>query len=138
MSLKKDAVQTKSKRPGSSTIFYIGAIIVIIIGIAYLVTNIILFQKTVVQYTTQGYPIATVVNQLLPSQLLPGIYEPIGVYGGIALILFAVGIINHKISKCLSMMYNVEATESDFSSNDSYDSNAVNGLDPAINESESN
>lgn len=108
----------RSKRPGSTTVLYIGAIIVTIIGIAYLVTNIILFQKTVAQYTAQGYTAATVISQLLPGQLLPGIYEPVGVYGGIALIMFGAGIINHKISRCLSMESGVETENFDLKDNE--------------------
>ena len=118
MAFKRNAALKKSKRPGSTTVLYIGAIIVTIIGVAYLVTNIILFQKTVAQYTAQGYPAATVISQLLPSQLLPGIYEPIGVYGGIALILFGAGIINHKISKCLSMDSGAETEDFEVGDND--------------------
>ena len=104
MSFKRDEGLKISKRPTSSIVFYFAAIVVAIIGISYFVTNIVLFQNTVAQYVAQGYPAAVVVNQLLPSQLLPGIYEPIAVYGGIALILFGVGLINQKISKCLKML----------------------------------
>lgn len=107
MRFKRDDALKKPKRPAGSIVLYVAAIAVTIIGVAYLVTNIVLFQKTVVQYVAQGYPADAVVSQLLPTQLLPGIYEPIAVYGGIALILFGVGMINQKISKCLRMLGNL-------------------------------
>lgn len=104
MRIKRDKALKKSKRPAGSNVLYVASIVVAIIGIAYLATNIVLFQNDVAQYVAQGYPAATVVSGLLPSQLLPGIYEPIAVYGGIALILFGAGMINQKISKCLKML----------------------------------
>ena len=113
--LKKDVALKKSKRPAGSIVLYIASIVVTIIGVAYLGTNIIMFQKSVAQYVAQGYAAADVTSQLLLSQLLPGIYEPIAVYGGIALILFGAGMINQKISKCLNMLADpgVEDTEPD-------------------------
>ena len=115
MRFKRDGALKKSKRPAGSIVLYVAAIVVTIIGVAYLVTNIVLFQKSVAQYVAQGYAAADVASQLLPSQLLPGIYEPIAVYGGIALILFGAGMINQKISKCLKMLgdLGVEGAELD-------------------------
>jgi len=104
MRFKRNEALKKSKGPAGSIVLYVAAIVVIIIGVAYLVTNIVLFQKSVAQYVAQGYTTADVTSQLIPSQLLPGIYEPIAVYGGIALILFGAGMINQKISKCLKML----------------------------------
>lgn len=103
MKFKKDEALKKSKRPAGSIVLYIAAIIVAIIGIADLVTNIVLFQQTVAQYVAQGYPAATVTSQLLP-QMLSGFYEPIAVYGGVALLLFSAGMINRKLSHCLKML----------------------------------
>ncbi|KLU63403.1 hypothetical protein CEB3_c02170 [Peptococcaceae bacterium CEB3] len=115
MKLKGDAGPKQYKRPAGSIVLYVAAIVVALIGIAYLVTNIVLFQKTVAQYVAQGYPAATVAGQLLPSQLLPGIYEPIAVYGGIALLLLGAGMINQKISKYLKILAEsgVESAELD-------------------------
>lgn len=110
MSKSKRAKELKrSKRPTGSIVLYVASIGVAIIGVAYLVTNILLFQKSVAQYVEQGYAVADVTSQLLYSQLLPGIYEPIAVYGGIALILFGAGMINHKLSKALKMLGKIEA-----------------------------
>jgi hypothetical protein len=107
---KRNDAMKKSKRPAGSIILYVAAIVVTIIGVVYLVTNIEQFQKTVTQYVAQGYPSADVA-----SQLMPGIYEPIAVYGGIAFLLFGAGMINQKISKCLKMLdeLEVEGAESD-------------------------
>jgi len=41
---------------------------------------------------------------LIPSELIPGIFEPISVYWGISLILIGTGIINQKVSKCLAVL----------------------------------
>jgi hypothetical protein len=104
MKLKRDEALKKFKRPAGTIVLYVAAIVVSIIGVAYLVTNIELFRKMVTQYVAQGHTVAEVTSQLLLGQLLPGIYEPIAVYGGIALILFGAGMINHKISKCLKIV----------------------------------
>jgi len=108
MKFKRDEALKKSKRPTGTLVLYVASIVVTIIGVSYLVTNILMFQKSVAQYVEQGYAVADVTSQLLLSQLLPGIYEPIAVYGGIALILFGAGMINQKISKCLKMLGDAE------------------------------
>ena len=105
---KRNEALKKSKRPASSIALYAAAIVVAIVGLAYLVTNIMMYRTSVAQYVAQGYAVADVTSQLLLSQLLPGIYEPIAVYGGIALILFGAGMINQKISKCLKMLGDAE------------------------------
>lgn len=89
------------KRPISSNVLYCVAALIALIAIAYLVNNVLLFKNVVDQYVAQGYPSNVVLQQLVPSQLLPGIFEPIAVYGGISFILFGIGIINQKISECL-------------------------------------
>lgn len=101
---KRNEALKKSKRPASSIVLYGAAIVVGIVGITYLVTNIMMYRTNVDQYVAQGYALADVTSQLLTSQLLPGIYEPIAVYGGIALLLYGAGMINQKISKCLKML----------------------------------
>lgn len=113
MNFKKNKVVKDSKRPAGSVVLYTGSILVTIIGIAYLITNIMLFKQMLSQYVAQGYPAGDVINQLLPSQLLPGIYEPIAIYGGIALVLFGAGMLNQKISKLLSISdhYSKENTQ---------------------------
>lgn len=91
-----------------STVLYVFASIVAIIGVALLVNNIFLFKNTISQYVAQGYSAQTVINELMTSQLLPGIFEPVAVYGGIAFLLLAAGKINKKVSKCLAMLTKVE------------------------------
>lgn len=82
------------EKSGKSTItivLYIAASVVALIGIALLIDNIYIFKTTIDQYVAQGYPAADVKKSLIPSQLLPGIFEPIAVYGGIAFILIGLG-----------------------------------------------
>jgi hypothetical protein len=101
----------RSKQPISSIVLYIVAILITLIIIVFLVNNIILFKDNVAQYVAQGYPYDEVVKHLIPNQLLPGILEPIAVYGGIAFLLFGTGIINQKISKCLVMLAKDKVTD---------------------------
>ncbi|AAK79509.1 hypothetical protein BJV85_002455 [Clostridium acetobutylicum] len=96
-------VETKSKQSKASIILYVAAAVVAIIGIALLVDNIIVYRKALSQYVAQGYKAATVNSQLVPQQLLPEIFNAVGIYGGIAFVLFGAGIINNKISKLLSL-----------------------------------
>jgi hypothetical protein len=85
----------------SSKFLYIAAAIAAIIALALLIDNIWLFKNNIDQYVAQGYPSAEVLKQLIPAQLLPGIFEPLVVYGGIALILWWLGILNRRISACM-------------------------------------
>lgn len=101
MKIKEKNTMKKSKKSGICAIFYIAAAITAIVGIALLVNNVLLYKSMVTQYVAQGYTLAVVTKQLIPSQLLPGIFEPVGIYGGIAFLLLGVGIINNKISKYL-------------------------------------
>lgn len=87
-----------------STVLYVVASVAALIGVAALVNNVLLFKNTVAQYVAQGYTADIVMKQLVPAQLLPGIFEPVALYGGIAFILFGIGIVNKKVSKCLMML----------------------------------
>lgn len=80
-----------------STTLYIASAVAALIGIASLVNNILLFKNTVANYVAQGYPANFVTSQLLPSQLLPAIFESVALYGGIAFLLFGVGAANKKV-----------------------------------------
>ncbi|GIM30670.1 hypothetical protein CPJCM30710_33360 [Clostridium polyendosporum] len=108
MKIKDKNVSKKSRKFSVSIVLYVVASVVGLVGIALLISNILLFRDTVNQYVTQGYPKATVINKLIPTQLLPGIFEPIAVYEGIAFVLVGVGIVNKKISKCLTLLTKVE------------------------------
>jgi hypothetical protein len=103
-------METKNRRTSEksaiSVALYAAAIIVALIGIALLITNITQYSGMLKQYVAQGYPAAEVIRQLLPNQLLPGIFQAVGLYGGIAFILFGVGAANKKASKCLAMLGN--------------------------------
>jgi hypothetical protein len=104
MKLKEKSGSKKTKRFTISTALYIAAAVAAIIAVASLVDNILLYKNSVSQYVAQGYPVAIVVKQLIPSQLLPAIFDTISVYGGIAFILFSAGIINKKVTECLALL----------------------------------
>ncbi|WP_368491093.1 hypothetical protein [Clostridium sp. BJN0013] len=108
MKFKGKSAFEKSGKFSSWIAFYIAALVTALVGIALLVNNIILFRKTVNQYVAQGYSANIVLEQLVPSQLLPGIFEFIGVYGGIVCILIGIGIINKKFSKLFGKLYNCD------------------------------
>ena len=96
----------KIKLPISTKLMYASAIVITLIGITFLINNIILFKDAVAYYVDQGVPFNEVLKQVIPQQLLPGVFEPIAVYGGIAFILFCTGKINQKITKCLNILDN--------------------------------
>jgi hypothetical protein len=104
-------MKLKEKKPISSIILYVAASVTGILGIALLINNVILYYKNVTQYVAQGYAVETVTGQLIPSQLLPGVFEPLALYGGIALLLVAAAIINQKVSKCLAALTEKEICE---------------------------
>lgn len=106
--------KNKSKKSGKftvSTTLYIVASVVALAGAALLANNVILFRDTVNQYVAQGYPVATVIKELIPAQLLPGVFEPIGIYGGIAFVLLGAGIINKKVSRCLELLIKADVCD---------------------------
>lgn len=109
MGIKEKKVSKRSGKSGISVGLFIVASVVALIGIALLVNNIILYRGTVAQALTGGYDIATIKKALLTSQLIPGIAGPIGIYGGISFILFGLGIVGEKVSKCLTMLTKVES-----------------------------
>lgn len=113
MKVKDEKVFKKSKKSTVTIIMYIIAFIVAIAGVALLVNNIILFRNTVNEYVAQGYDYALVTNQLIPSQLLPGVCESVAVYGGIAFALLGIGAINEKTSKCLMLLTKVDGCNDD-------------------------
>jgi hypothetical protein len=108
MKSKDTNVLEEQKKFSISTALYIVASIVALIGIALLIDNIYVFKTTLSQYVAQGYPAAAVMKSLLPSQLLPGIFEPIAVYGGIAFALLGIGIANKKITNWSVAQANAE------------------------------
>lgn len=113
MKLKEKNMPKKSRISASSIVLYSAFSVVALIAVAILINNIILYNNTVAHYVDQGYPAADVVKQLLPSQLLPGIFEPVAVYGGIAFILLGAGMINQKVSKCLLLLTENEVCNDD-------------------------
>lgn len=109
--MKDKKVAKKSRKLSISNVLYAVASIIILVGVALLVNNILLFRTTVNGYVSQGYAAATVLSQLIPSELLPGIFEPVAVYGGIAFVLIGVGIANKKVSQCLTLLNKEDACD---------------------------
>ena len=111
MKIKDQNPSKKSRKISISVVLYVVASVIALVGVALLIDNIYLFRNTVNQYAIKKIPMATILNQLVPSKLLPEIFEPIGVYGGIASILFGIGVLNKKISKCLMLLTKTDASD---------------------------
>lgn len=107
MENKENNVITNKKRAIGSTVLYVIGVIVAIIGIALLVTDVLYYKSLISQYVAQGYAAATVEKQLIPSQLLPAVFNAVGLYGGLAALLFGAGVINTKVTASKA----VEVTE---------------------------
>ena len=114
MGIKEKKVSKKTEKSGVSIALFIIASVVALIGVTLLVSNILLYRSTVTQALADGYDIDTIRKALLTSQLLPGIAEPIGIYGGIAFVLFGVGMVGKKVSKCLNILTKVEISNDTF------------------------
>jgi hypothetical protein len=108
MGIKVKNVSKKSGKSGISTTMFIIAAFVAVIGVALIVNNIILYKNTVSQALGEGYDIATVRKALITSQLLPGMLEPLGTYGGIAFVLLGIGKVNKKVLKSITLLTKVE------------------------------
>lgn len=121
-------VQKVSKKSAISIVLFITAAIVAILGVALLVDNIYLYKTSFSQAVAQGYAAGTVRKALVTSQLLPGILQPISVYGGIACLLVGVGIVNDKVSKSLMLLAKAETCNDSIKENcvDQVDQNTVN------------
>lgn len=106
MESKDKNMPGETKRSTFSVVLYVAASIAALVGVALLVNNVLLYKNNIAQYVAQGYPADIVAKQLIPAQLLPGVFEPIGVYGGVAFILFGIGVVNNKVSKYIMMQDN--------------------------------
>lgn len=92
----------KSPIAVSTILFYVAAVVVLLVGAAYLVVNVQYYNSMVAGYVTQGYAAADVTAQLIPQKLLPGIFEPVGIFGGISAVLFGIALISQKLSAILA------------------------------------
>ncbi|MGE5381662.1 MAG: hypothetical protein ACM3NT_11435 [Methylocystaceae bacterium] len=99
----------KPKKSVGTIILYTAVAVIALSGLAIIVSNVWMYISAVNQYVSQGYPRAEVVKQLLPSQLIPGILQPLALYEGIALLLFYSGKIYDKVAKCLVLLNPDEA-----------------------------
>lgn len=89
----------KKNVKSKATIFlYVAAVFVFAVGTVSLVFGIMGYMKTVAQYVAQGYPEAMVTAELIPATLLPGIFQSIGLYWGIAFVLFGLAAISKKLA----------------------------------------
>lgn len=103
MEFKEKSVPEKIKAPVSSIVLYVASSVTAILALASLINTIIIYNGNVDHYVKVGYPASEVIKQLVQTQLLPGLFQSIALYGGIAVVLLGAGIINHKISSCLFM-----------------------------------
>ena len=108
MELKEKKLSKKSGKAAISIFMYVVAAIVAILGVVTLINSVLIYRTAVSQYVAQGYAVATVRAELIKTQLLPGIFEPVALYGGITFLLIGVGIVNKKVSKCLMLLSKVE------------------------------
>lgn len=97
MELNSKNTAEKSKASGISILMNAVALVVLLIGIAALVSNVVLFNKAVEQYVSQGIPAELVRKELFLSQLLPRIFESF-LYFAASFILFGIGVLNNKLS----------------------------------------
>lgn len=88
----------KTPKSRSTIVLYIAAVVVLLIGITSLVFNINYYNNLVTTYVAQGYAASSVAAELLPSVLLPAIFQTFGLYFGIAFALYGIGTINNKVS----------------------------------------
>lgn len=96
--MQTENISTQGKKNKISLVLYIGGSIVALLGAAFLINNIMVYNTTMTQALAMGYESSAVNAQLLPSQLLPALFEGFGVYGGISMLLFCTGFIFQKIS----------------------------------------
>ena len=109
MKTEEKTALTKNKKSSLSIALYVGGAIVALVGIALLVTNLKLYSDTISQYVAMGYDANEVTTQLLPSQLLPTIFQAIGLYGGLSMVLFCMGLAYQKFTNFTLQSANDEA-----------------------------
>ncbi|MGE5423149.1 MAG: hypothetical protein ACM3QW_07780 [Ignavibacteriales bacterium] len=108
MTIKEKSPEKAKKSPGIIIGYVLGSL-ASLFGAGLLALNIISFTNNYGYYLSQGYPPQMVLQQLVPSQLLPGIFEPIAIYGGIAFLIFTISAISQKVSEGLAAL--TEANE---------------------------
>jgi len=94
-------VQSKPKQNTAVEIVrMVLATIAALAAASLLVYNVVSFADAIEYYLSMGYPADEVYKHLIPSQLLPGLFEPIAIYGGIAFLLFYAGWFNRMATAC--------------------------------------
>lgn len=138
MELNSKNTAEKSKASGISTLMNIVALVVLLVGIAVLAINVVLFNKAVEQYVSQGIPADLVRKELFLSQLLPRILESF-LYYAAAFILFGIGLVNNKLSRFLKSFEGIEMhrnTEDIGEVKESVDNEVLEAIE--VNEEEKN
>lgn len=92
----------KIGRPAGSTVLFAAAGLFALTAVASVVNNLVSFWSAVDQYVAQGYAAQEVISGLLPSQLLPSLFQSIVVYGGVAAVVFGLGQISQRLSLVLA------------------------------------
>ena len=103
--MKKKSVKSKA-----AIFLYTAAIFIFAVGTVSLVFGIMSYLKMVAQYVAQGYPEAMVTAELIPTTLLPGIFQSIGLYWGIAFVLLGLAMVSKKLAACFPV-FPIEAAE---------------------------
>lgn len=119
MKTEKKSTPDKNKKNSISIALYVGGSIVALMGLALLFNNIKLYSDTFSQAVAMGYDASQVNAQLLPSQLLPGLFESIGLYGGLSILLFCTGLIYQKASPYMNQSASDEINRDSFELNGS-------------------
>lgn len=88
---------TKAKMLKGTKVLIGASVCTFLVGAASLANTVMAFQAIVTQYSTQGYPVNEILKQLIPSQLLPGIFQSVGMYMGLSIVLFGLASINEKL-----------------------------------------
>lgn len=102
-------MKTNKKQKGTNLL--LGAsFCTLVIGLASLTNTGLTFKTIMAQYTAQGYPAADVIRQLVPSQLLPGIFQSVGIYLAMAAALYGLAVMNEKIKAVEPQVVAVEPT----------------------------
>ncbi len=99
-------VQSKSRQKTGSPLEILRIVLAAAAALAaaaLLVLNVVSFLDSINYYLAMGYPSEDVYKHVIPSQLLPGIFEPLAIYGGMALLLIYVGRINQRVSDYQTM-----------------------------------
>ncbi|MFY9175033.1 MAG: hypothetical protein WAO24_06780 [Peptococcia bacterium] len=87
----------KAKKTTTTKVMQVASIVVALIAILNLVNSIFVARSIINQYISQGFKRADVLEAVLPTQFLPGVFSAVA-YLGIAVLLWSAGLIYQKLS----------------------------------------